>query len=409
MKGDLTAKIDGIIKRSISGGAMPGCQVLVAKDGQIVYDKAFGHLGKNLSAPVTDKSLYDLASMSKVCGMLPALMKTYELGKWKLDDRISKFIPQLDGKPLGSVTMSDLLYHQSGLPSGLNIYKFVLDTATYTGKPVDYKYGGPYTVKLQEGVYGHKDAKLRTDIFSHHKSAKFHIPVAEGIFASDSARILLMDEIYNITPGAKKYVYSDLNFCLLMQIQENITGKPLDRYVVDKIYGPLDDLSTGYCPRRFYDVDKIAQTESDKYLRKQHLRGYVHDETAAFSGGVQGNAGLFSNTNQLVRLFQAWLDGGVYGDVRLFDEATVRLFTESKSRISDRALGFDHLTSKKAWGVPASTYGHTGFTGTCFWIDPKNRLIYIFLSNRVDPTRDNKAFTKLNPRYTIMQAIYDSL
>lgn len=410
LKGNLEAKIDDIAKKSIAAGAMPGCQVLVAKDGQIVIDKSYGNLDRaSGSAPVTETTLFDLASMSKVCGTLSALMKTFDQGKWQLTDRISKFIPELKDKPLGKVTMEDLLYHQSGLPAILNIYKIVLDTATYTGKPFQYKYGSPYTVKFQEGLYGHKDAKLRTDIFSTQRSEKFHLPVAQGIYASDSARAVIMDAIYNTKIGAKKYVYSDLNFCLLMQIQENITGKPHDEWVLEEIFRPLGDFATGYNPSDYYDKNNIAPTEKDVFLRKQHVNGYVHDETAAFSGGVQGNAGLFSNVDELARLFQTWLNGGEYGGERLYSEKTVDLFTKSKSLISDRGLGFDRLVSKKAWGVSPKTYGHTGFTGTCFWIDPDQQLIYIFLSNRVNPSRNNKAFTKANPRNTILKAVYDAM
>lgn len=410
MKGNLESKIDEIARKSIAAGAMPGCQVLVAKDGQIVIDKSYGTLDFAKGSPkVTDETIYDLASMSKVCGTLSALMKSYDEGLWKLDDRISKYIPQLKDKPLGNVTMADLLYHQSGLPSSLNIFKLVLDTASYSGPPVKYKYAAPYTVKIQDGVYGHKDAKLRSDIFSSEPSAKFHLPVADGIYASDSARTLIMDAIYDITPKAKKYLYSDLNFCLLMQIQETLTGQPHDKWLTLQILEPLGAYLTAYNPSQNLKGVAVAPTEKDNYLRRQHLQGYVHDETAAFSGGVQGNAGLFSTASQLAPLFQTWLNGGFYGDKRIFSEETVKLFTESKSKISDRGLGFDRLVSKRSWGVSPKTYGHTGFTGTCFWIDPERQLIYIFLSNRVNPSRDNKAFTKQNPRYNILKAVYDSM
>lgn len=389
---------------------MPGCQILVAKDGQVIFDKSYGRLDKSPKYhAVNSTTLYDLASMSKVCGTLSALMKTYDRGLWRLDDTVEKFIPQSEGTPVGQISMKELLYHQSGLPAMINIFKVVLDTASYTGDPVKYKYESPYTVRLQNGVYGHKDAKLRTDIFSTRKSDKYHLPVADGIWASDSARIVIMEAIYALTPKAKKYVYSDLNFCLLMQIQEKITGKPHDRWVMENIFAPLNMMNTGYVPSGYYEMDNIAPTEIDRFLRKQHVHGYVHDEMAAFSGGIQGNAGLFSSVDELAPLFQTWLDGGEYGGKRIFSQATVKLFTGSKSPISDRTLGFDMLTSKKAWGVSPRTFGHTGFTGTCFWIDPDNKLIYIFLSNRVNPTRENKAFTSKNPRYNVLKAVYDSM
>ncbi len=410
LKSDLEARVRDILTKSIKGGAMPGCQVLVARDGQIVIDKCYGRLSSaESSGKVTEKSVYDLASMSKTCGTLAALMVTYDRGLWKLDDKVSKFIPATDTLAVGDITMRELLYHQSGLPPMLNIYKVVLDTATYEGEPMKYKKVDPYTIKVQKGVYGNRNARLRSDLYSATPSDKYNQPVAKGIYASDSARIVIMDEIYRIVPGAKKYRYSDLNFCLLMEIQERITGVPHEEFLRAEVLEPLNMHHTGYRPTEFIGIGDIAATEYDNYLRKQHIRGYVHDETAAFSGGVQGNAGLFSNVNDLVKLFQTWLNGGTYGGKRIFSKETVDLFTVTKSPDCARTLGFDMLTDKTDWGVSDKTYGHTGFTGTCFWIDPENDLIYIFLSNRVDPTRDNSAFTKFNPRYTVLKEIYGSM
>lgn len=194
-----------------------------------------------------------------------------------------------------------------------------------------------------------------------------------------------------------------------MKVNENITGIPHDQFLEEEILNPLGMWRTGYNPVEFYEISEVAPTEKDNFLRKQHVQGYVHDETAAFSGGVQGNAGLFSNTADLVKLFQTWLNGGKYGDIRLYSEETVKLFTGRKSPTCDRLLGFDMLTTKTDWGVSPRTFGHTGFTGTCVWIDPDKELIYIFLSNRVNPTRSNKAFTRYNPRYSVLKEIYDSM
>ncbi len=411
LSGIMTDNVSSVLTGAVKGGAVPGCQVLVAKDGMIVYNKSFGTFNSGgKGGKVDEHAIYDLASMSKVCGTLAALMKSYDMGLWSLDDEIGKFIPEIEDRELGSVTMRQLLYHQSGLPATLNIYRAVLDTATYNNTPLKYKYGEPYTIKVQDGVYGDKNARLRKDIYSTEKNDKFHIPVADGIFATDSARTMIMNLIYEMEPQEnKRFVYSDLNFCLLMQINENITGVPQDQFLEEHVYDLLGMWNTGYRPLEFHDIEKIAPTEVDTYLRKQHLRGYVHDEIAAFSGGLQGNAGLFSNVNDLVKLFQTWLNGGEYGGVRVFEPETVALFTGMKSPTCDRLLGFDMLTTKTDWGVSPRTYGHTGFTGTCFWIDPDSQLIYIFLSNRVNPSRSNGAFTRLNPRYNALKAVYDAL
>lgn len=404
-------KVSSVLTGAVRGGAMPGCQVLVARDGMIVYDRAFGSMNPGgKGGKVDEETIYDLASMSKVCGTLAALMKSYDMGLWELDDEIGKFIPEIEDRPLGKVTMRQLLHHQSGLPAILNIYKAVLDTATYVDTPIRYKYGEPYTVKVQDGVYGDRNARLRGDVYSTERNDVYHIPVADGIYASDSARTVIMNLIYDLVPAdGSRYVYSDLNFCLLMQINENITGVPHDVFLEEHVLDPLGMWKTGYRPLMFIDEDKIAPTEVDTYLRKQHIRGYVHDEIAAFSGGIQGNAGLFSNVDDLIKLFQTWLNGGEYGGVRIFKPETVALFTGTKSRGYDRLLGFDMLTTKTDWGVSPRTYGHTGFTGTCFWIDPDSGVIYIFLSNRVNPSRSNSAFSRLNPRYNALRAVYESI
>lgn len=387
---------------------MPGCQIIVAKDGEVVIDKTYGKLTSG-SASVNKQTLYDLASMTKTVATLAALMKSFDEGKWNLTDSIYHFIPQLEGMPLGCVTMEQLLYHRSGLKPSIDIYSFALDTATYKGKPLAWSYKEPYTVKISNGVYLNKNASLRSDLFSDTPSEKYHLPVAKGIWASDSARILLMEEIFKLNLKDKSYRYSDLNFCLLMQIQENITGKPMDVYLQDEIYGPLGMRNTGYQPSVSRDMSNIASTENDRGLRKQHLKGYVHDETAAFSGGVQGNAGLFSTAEDVVKLCETWLNGGEYAGTRIYTPETVELFTQARDKKSGRALGFDRLTTTKLKGASDNVYGHTGFTGTCFWIDPANNLVYIFLSNRVDPTRDNKSWSSKNPRMAVLSAVYNAM
>lgn len=199
-----------------------------------------------------------------------------------------------------------------------------------------------------------------------------------------------------------------------MNMEENLTGMAHEKWVDENIFGPLGAYRTGYLPLLRYKSDEIAATEKDNFLRKQLLRGYVHDELAAYSGGVQGNAGLFSNANDLAKLGQMWLNGGTYGGTEILSPETIKLFTESKSKISRRRLGFDAPDTADIEKTPtapeadASTYGHIGFTGTSIWIDPANNLIYIFLSNRINPSRSNPAFSTLNIRPAIMSAIYSA-
>ena len=413
---DLLMKIDSICNYGISQKAFPGCQVLVARHGKIVCNRAYGEIDFDSGIPVTENTLYGLASVSKATGTLSGIMKLYDSGKIKLNERASKYIPGLRGTDKEQVTIQDLLYHETGLQPSLSMWDMMFDPGTYTGKLITSTPTDVNTIKVMKGAYGHKDAKLRTDILATAPSKKFNIAIADGIYGGKITYDSIMNRIYlsKLRPN-RKYCYSCLNFCLLANALQNITHKQLDEFVGDNIFGPLGSYHTTYRPLNKFDGNQIAYTEVDTYLRKQHIHGYVHDELAAFSGGVQGNAGLFSNANDLAKLFQMWLNGGEYGRQRYYKKSTVDLFLTSKSPNSHRGLGFDkpnpadQEASSTCAEAVIETVGHTGFTGTCFWLDPKNDIIYIFLSNRVSPTRDNPAFTRVSARSHIHALLYHSL
>jgi CubicO group peptidase (beta-lactamase class C family) len=209
-------------------------------------------------------------------------------------------------------------------------------------------------------------------------------------------------------------LYSDLNFILLKQLVENITGQTFDNFLEREFFSNLGAHSTTFLPLKKFDRKIIAPTEHDEFWRNQILIGHVHDEAAAVMGGVSGSSGLFSNANDLGKLLQLFLNNGEYGGERYISQATVRTFTQTKSPISRRGLGFDKPDKEKEVGAtsekaPASTYGHTGFTGTCFWVDPDNKLIYIFLSNRVYPSRTYTKLGELGIRSRIHDVIYESM
>ena len=222
-----------------------------------------------------------------------------------------------------------------------------------------------------------------------------------------------MNRIYNIPLNASKnYLYSCLNFCLLKEMEENLTGVEHDRWVESVIFGPLGAYNTCFRPLDSRDRSEIAATEYDGFLRKQTIRGYVHDELAAFSGGVQGNAGLFSTASDVAKYSQMLLQDGKYGPEQIVKPETVKLFTTSRGKSGRRALAFDlacGLRSLDNSGTSAATYGHTGFTGTCFWIDPDEKMIFVFLSNKVNPNRNNNAFSSKNPRGEMLRVVYSSL
>lgn len=413
---NLEARVDDLVNQGLKTKAFPGCQVLVAMDGNVIINKSYGTLDFEEKKDVTDETLYDLASVSKATGTLSGVMRAYDEGLFELDAPVSEYIEPLQGGDKSRITVRQLLYHESGMPAAVNMFNMMMDTATYDGKLIQNAQSPTYSIKIENGAYGHKDAKLRRDITSPEATDGFTLAAADGIYVGQATMDTIMSRIYNIKlRDSKKYNYSCLNFCLLMNMEEWLTGRPHNEWVDETIFAPLGAFHTGYRPLDRWSKSDIAPTEKDNFLRRQLVWGYVHDETANFSGGVQGNAGLFSNANDLAKLCQMWLNGGEYGEERILSEETVKLFTTSKSSTCRRGLGFDKPDKTNEKNSPtcreasAATYGHTGFTGTCFWVDPQSQLIYIFLSNRVHPTRNNSAFSKLSIRPRIFSEVYKAM
>ncbi len=414
-KPSLTSKIDSVARYGVAQGAFPGCQVVVARHGKVVFNRAYGEIDDDSEIAVTTNTLYDLASVSKATGTVSAVMKAYDDGKFQLDDKASSIITGLKGTQAEEITFRDLLYHETGMPPSLNMWYMMFDPATYKGPLITAAPNQNNTIKIMNNAYGYKTAKLRTDILSTEKTDVFDRPIADGIWGSQPTYDSIMTRICNSKLGAKKYLYSCLNFCLLANAVETMSKLPLNYYTTNQVFGPLGAYHTMYRPLSKFPASQIAYTEVDTYLRRQHMHGYVHDELADFSGGVQGNAGLFSNANDLAKLFQMWLNGGTYGGQRFLKASTVETFITQKSPNSHRGLGFDKpvvgnpSASSTCNEAPAEVIGHTGFTGTCFWVDPKNDMIYIFLSNRVSPTRNNPNFGRVSARSHIQSILYKSI
>lgn len=415
MDANLQADLDAMVTEAMNKGAFPGAQLIVVKDGDIIIDGNYGLTTKG-GQKVTPSTLYDLASVSKTVGTLPGVMKAYDLGLFDLDTQAYNYIPGLNVDGKREITPRMLLYHETGMPASLNMFETMMDTATYKGKVVVSKSDKDHSIYINGGGYGHNTAKMRTDITSPVRTNVFNIETAKGIFVGQPTYDSIMAKIYraNIKPE-RKYVYSCLNFCLLMDLEQRVTGQPHQTWVTDSIWAPIGANSMCYRPTEKFPLSRIAATEKDTYLRKQHMHGYVHDELADFSGGVQGNAGVFGCATDLAKLCQMWLNGGWYGDARILSDKTTKLFTTQKSPTCRRGLGFDKPDMKNKDNSPccdeasASVYGHTGFTGTCFWVDPGQKLIFIFLSNRVDPSRKNKAFSESSIRPRLMSKVYQSI
>ena len=391
LRSDALNKIDVIANDAIAKGAAPGCVVLVAKEGKIVYNKAFGYTNFDKKEPITTDMVYDLASVTKVSATTVSIMKLYEEGKIDLNKTLGDYLPWVKSSDKAPLKLNDILLHQAGLNPFIPFYREVIDTAT--GKP-------------------------KPEYFSTAKDAQHQFRAAEGLYVRNDWEDTLYKRILQSKLTAPDhYVYSDNDFIFLGKIVEAVSGKPLNEYVRETFYEPLHMTSTTFRPRELMPIDLIVPTEEEKHFRQQLIRGDVHDEGAAMFGGVAGHAGLFSNSYDLAQLYQMLLNGGELNGVRLLKKETVDKFTAYNSKVSRRGLGFDkpekdNATRKEPYpsaSVSPETFGHTGFTGTCVWVDPKYKLVYIFLSNRVTPTRNNNKLSQLNVRPTIQEAIYQAI
>lgn len=391
---DRLKTITSIVEEGLAQKAYPGCQVLVAKDGMIIYDRSFGFYDYKQDQPVEENSVYDLASSSKAAGTLLAVMKAYDTKQFTLLSKISDFIPELKASDKKDLNIKELLYHQSGVTPTINFYMDAVDRGNAKGKGLSF----------------------RSDLVSETKKPGYSKEVARNFFLNDCFKDSILQDIKDSRlKNRGKYLYSCVNFIMLKMMVESQTKKPMDSLLHDDFYSRLGARYTTYNPLHSMDTLRIVPTENDDYVRHQLIRGYVHDESAAFQGGVSGNAGLFSTANDLAKVLQLFLNLGTYGGERYISTETSRLFTQSKSPDSRRGLGFDKpaignpKSSPCGLLTPPSAYGHTGFTGTCFWVDPDNKLLYIFLSNRVTPTRTNNKLGALNIRPRIQDAIYKAI
>lgn len=404
--------IDNIAQEGIRSKAYPGCYVLVAKDGTIIYSKGFGNFDyRSASEKVDDETVYDLASVTKATATLPAIMKLYDEKKLRLQDNLSKFIPETRGSNKANITIREALLHETGVVAFIPYYTIAIDNSSYSGNLFSNRYSSTYNAKYA-GAYGRTDYKFIPEFISTQPSEKFPFHVAKDLYASDKMEKALLKEIISTNLKSKTYRYSCLNFMLLKEVVENISDTDLNSYVRSNFFEKLGASSTTFLPLKYMSVNDIAPTENDPFFRKQQLRGYVHDEGAALFGGISGNSGLFSNANDLAKLCQMWLNGGEYGGERFLSNETVKLFTQTKSSRSRRGLGFDkpEISASKSSPTspltPISVYGHTGFTGTSFWVDPDNQMIYIFLSNRVFPERSPNRLSSMKIRERIQDELY---
>ncbi len=380
------AAIDTIVMNAIEKKAIPGCQILVAKDNEIVFNKAYGTTAGEGSTPVTLNTYYDLASVTKVAATTVSIMKLVDEGKIDINKTIGDYLPWVKGNAKAKITLKDLLLHQAGLFPYIKFYESLLQ----------------------------KNGSFKPGLVSNKIDQTHHQFISPNKYLIDTWMDTIQTQILKspITE-AGKYVYSDNDFIFLGKIIEKVTGMSLQAYSLQEFYKPMGMSSTDYLPLEKTTIDNIAATELDDYFRKELIRGSVHDEGASTMGGIAGHAGLFSNATDLAKLYLMLMNKGSWNGQQYIKPSTVAYFTAYQNE-SRRGLGFDKpeknnqtsATPYPSLSASPSTFGHTGFTGTCVWADPEKGILYIFLSNRVFPTRDNKAFSALNLRPTIQEVVY---
>jgi len=388
----LADKIDSIALSGIEGKAYPGCVVLVAKEGNIIFNKAYGTYNYGQNDPMDVHTIFDMASVTKVCATTISIMKLYEEGKLDLTQSLGTYLPWVRGSDKADLKIEDILLHQARLIPDVVFYLKTVDQSSKTPLPA---------------------------FFQRDSSKEYGVRVAKDLFLKSDYWKTMNQSIVDsklLQPG--KYVYSDNDFIFLGDIVEAISGLRVDKYAAQNFYEPMGLLSIGFNPVDRFDTNRIAPTESDNYFRHQHLRGFVHDEGAAMFGGVAGHAGLFSDAQDIAALLQMLLDGGMYKGKQYLNPETIKLFTAYNSNISARGLGFDkpqkdNFYTSEPFPYPSRfasplTFGHTGYTGTFVWADPEYDVVFVFLSNRVNPVRSTNLY-KLHIRGSMMDAIYEAI
>ncbi|MEO6315429.1 MAG: glycoside hydrolase family 3 N-terminal domain-containing protein [Chitinophagaceae bacterium] len=385
--------IDSIANDAIKKHAFPGCVVLVAKDGKIVFDKSYGYLTYDSTQPVYRETIYDMASVTKIMATLLSVMKLYDEGKLGLQNTLGDYLPWTRGTNKEKLKLWDILLHQAGLKAFIPFYRETIDTSK---------------IDLVSGKF-----------FSNKPDSLHGVRVADNMFMrTDWTDTIYQRILKSPVAAAGNYIYSDNDFIFLGKIVEALSGQTLDQYVKTNFYDKLGLVSTGFKPRERFPLNDIAPTENEKGFRNQLLWGDVHDPGAAMFGGVAGHAGLFSNAADIAVLCQMLLNGGTFNGQQFLKKETIDYFSQYHSANSRRGLGFDkpekdNATSKDPYparSASTQTIGHTGYTGTCFWIDPASNLVFVFLSNRVNPDGGtNGKISTMSVRPKVMEAIYNAI
>lgn len=386
---DLSA-VDSIMYKAIDDKVFPGGQIVVIRNGKVIINKAYGTQTFETFKPLDKNDLFDLASLTKVLGTSLMAMKLYDEKVLNLDRRLSHYYPKLRKSNKKEFTVREVMAHEARLQSFI-----------------------PFHTKIQTDTL-----KPLSERLARHYSIKYPHRIADGLYGREDLPDIIIDSIIKsnllVTKG---YKYSDLGFILLAKAFEGLTDAPMNAYLSQNFYARLGLTTMGYHPRDRFALERIAPTEYDKTFRRQIIHGDVHDQTAALLGGAAGHAGLFSDALDVAIILQMLMQNGEYGGDRYLDSTTVAEFTKTQFPIrgNRRGAGFDKPPLNPSDPSPASalvsqaSFGHSGFTGTYFWVDPAEQLVYVFLSNRVYPDAENNKLAKMNIRTNVHELIYEAL
>ena len=392
MSSSTLTTIDKIMQEAIEDKATPGGQVLVARNGVVIFEKGYGFHTYDSTIAVTNETVYDVASVTKVAATLQTIMFLEGRGLLDLQEKASVYLPELKNTNKEDLIVQDILLHQAGLR--------------------------PYIPFWQKTV---DEFGVKPEFYSVYPKPEFSHQVAYGLYAYDALADSLWQWTINSELRTKKkkkepydYKYSDLGFYILQKIAIKLLNQPMTDFLEQNFYTPLGLSTLGYLPLCRLPIEKIAPTEQDTYFRNDLICGMVHDQGAALVGGVAGHAGLFSNASDLAVLMQMNLQDGYYGGATYLPKGTIDKFNQTDNPANRRGLGWDKPELNSPNGPTSHfasprTYGHTGFTGTAVWVDPEFNLIYIFLSNRVYPDAGNAKLIQNNIRTRIQDVIYQAM
>ncbi len=417
MSYDTLLLIDNIVSEAIKAKAIPGCQVLVARRGEVVWNKSYGYHTYRNRIKVTNDDIYDLASLTKICATVPSLMHLQDQGVFSVDSTLGTYLPWIDTSNKDGLIIKDILTHRAGLSSWIPFYQSTLETLDSSQSLFSNNFNYTYPIKLGGGSFANRNIVYKENVYARSYSQAYSNEVARDLFINNAYEDSIYNAILDSPLNGKEYKYSDLGYYFLFQAVEYLTDTLFYPYNWFNFYGPLGAETLGYLPLKRFNSKRIVPTENDIIFRKQLLRGYVHDPGAAMLGGVAGHAGLFSSANDLAKMMQMYLNNGVYGGKRFLDSATIAQYTscQFEEEHNRRGLGFDRPIVFEDNAGPAcdsasaSSYGHTGFTGTIAWMDPEADLLFIFLSNRIHPNQANLKLIEMDVRTDIQQLLYQAI